>query len=245
MSNLPNAPLIEVIFEIRWVLSNNDDLTKCQYLYGDLYALIKKDYPYREASNNSNSPFPINLAVPYRFRIAINEYPLVQVGPGLLTLNTIDSSYDWKTFESQIISLSEAFLESYSFRSEQRITISLQYFDLFKFNFENDNIIDFVSKNLNINIQHNFVQQVNPNNFNFGLNYKTDLGTLNILLNKGKANNNSEGLVMQTGLYQEDVIPEISSIKEWVKKSHNYNSRLFKNITKGNLYNSFNINNSQ
>ncbi len=42
MSKLPNAPLVEVIFELRWKVDKNDELVKCQYLHGDLFAKVKE-----------------------------------------------------------------------------------------------------------------------------------------------------------------------------------------------------------
>ncbi|MBV6460184.1 MAG: hypothetical protein HJHJAOHD_00286 [Flavobacteriales bacterium] len=100
MSKLPNAPLVEVIFELRWKVTDKEELTKCQYLHGDLYASIKDIYNFREALVAPEVPMELYLNIPaHRFRVAQNNYPLVQVGPGLLTLNTIDSKYNWEEFE--------------------------------------------------------------------------------------------------------------------------------------------------
>jgi len=46
MSKLPNAPLIEVIFEPRWKVTDKEKLSKCQYLHGDLLSSIKDVYTY-------------------------------------------------------------------------------------------------------------------------------------------------------------------------------------------------------
>jgi len=99
MSKLPNAPLIEVIFELRWEIKQKSDLTKYQYLIGDLYSSIKGDFPIRESLAPPEIPTEILINNPaHRFRSDKNQYPLVQVGPGLLTLNTTDENYFWNDF---------------------------------------------------------------------------------------------------------------------------------------------------
>jgi len=88
MSKLPKAPLLEVIFELRWQIKQKSDLTKYQYLIGDLYSAIKKTYPVRESLAPPEVPTDILINNPvHRFRKDKNQYPLVQIGPGLLTLN--------------------------------------------------------------------------------------------------------------------------------------------------------------
>jgi uncharacterized protein (TIGR04255 family) len=59
MSKLPNAPLIEVVIELRWQITQKNELTEIQYLYGDLYNELKDKFPHREsiipvASNAAN-----------------------------------------------------------------------------------------------------------------------------------------------------------------------------------------------
>ena len=55
-----------------------------------------------------------------RFRVAPNAFPLVQVGPGLIKLNTVDSEYDCESFEERAINVTQNFLEVYHFKDEQQ-----------------------------------------------------------------------------------------------------------------------------
>ena len=78
---------------------NKSDLSKVQYLYGDLYSELKQKYPHRESIVPTEIPLDILINQPvHRFRSAPNDYPLFQVGPGIITLNTTDSKYYWNTF---------------------------------------------------------------------------------------------------------------------------------------------------
>jgi len=130
MSRLPKAPLIEVIFELRWNSLDQND----QYLHGDLYPLIKDRYPHREALGFSGAGFPnggIIIGGPtHRFRTAPNDYPLVQIGQGVLTVNTIDAKYSWKEYETWITDVLKNFSEIYSLKESQNVRLTLQYIDL-------------------------------------------------------------------------------------------------------------------
>jgi uncharacterized protein (TIGR04255 family) len=241
MSKLPNAPLVEVIFELRWKVTDKNELAKCQYLHGDLFALIKDDFKYREALIAPEVPMELYLNVPaHRFRVAQNDYPLVQVGPGLLTLNTIDSKYVWEDFEKQIIKAIHNFFKIYEFDSKQEVSLTLQYFDFFHFNFDTHDIYKFLAKNLNITVEQSFFNNSsNPNNLNLGFHYNTDLGSLSIGIARGKNNMGNDGIIMQTSILSKSIIPDVESIQDWLGKAQDFCSNLFKKMTKGELYNSF------
>lgn len=48
MSKLPKAPLLEVIFEIRWTVTQKE-VEEVKYLHGDLFPVLKNEYPHRES----------------------------------------------------------------------------------------------------------------------------------------------------------------------------------------------------
>jgi len=69
MSKLPNAPLLEVIFELRWKITNKNDLAKYQYLHGDLYSILKNSYHFRESLAPVEIPVEVLINKPiHRFR---------------------------------------------------------------------------------------------------------------------------------------------------------------------------------
>ncbi len=49
MSKLHSAPLLEVIFEIKWAVISKSDIVDFQYLHGDLYSKLKSKYSHRES----------------------------------------------------------------------------------------------------------------------------------------------------------------------------------------------------
>jgi uncharacterized protein (TIGR04255 family) len=240
MSKLPNTPLLEVIFELRWQIKQKSDLIKYQYLIGDLYSSIKDTYPVRESLVPPEVPTDILINNPvHRFRKGINQYPLVQIGPGVLTLNTTDEHYYWDEFYQLSKELNESFFSIFP-KEDETFKSNLLYLDFFRFDFKNENVEDFINEFFNIKIKQEFLQEKgNPFHLDTGFYYKTNLGDLSVTLKKGKNGKNEEGIVMQTTLFGQESIGDVENVLIWLNKAHDFTSNLFKEITKGKLYTSF------
>lgn len=241
MSKLPGAPLIEVIFEIRWTVTNQAERQEVQYLHGDLYPLLKDKFPFRETIQTL--PAELLISVPtHRFRTALNDYPLVQVGPGIVTVNTIDSKYYWNEFETLILEVLQKLSEVYNFKESHNAKLVLQYIDLFKFDFEKGDILKYLQENLNISVKQGFYTGNSiSKNLVLGLNYENELGFLNINVNRGKDAQGADGIVVQTSLTSGTTKVEHAVIKSWIEKAHELCSNSFKEMTKGNLYEQFKL----
>ena len=75
MSKLPKAPLVEVVFELKWDIKIKSDLDDFQYLYGDLYANLKNEFPNRERLTPLEIPFDALINIPvFRFTKNENKY---------------------------------------------------------------------------------------------------------------------------------------------------------------------------
>lgn len=241
MSKLPNAPLLEVIFELRWNITNNDDLARCQYIHGDLYSILKNKYPYREALWPPEFPADMLLNKPvHRFRHDKNDYPLFQVGPGILTLNTTDPKYYWDEFASWSEELLNAFKEVFVIDDQDRFSPKLVYFDFFRFDFELNEVVEFINKNFNISIEQSFYKPNTPSkNLMHGFYYNTHLGDLAVNIRRGKNGNQDEGIILETNLSGAKFILMPKDILDWLNQSHDFISDLFQKLTEGPFYESF------
>lgn len=239
MSRLPNAPLLEVIFELRWAVTNQDDLKKYQYLSGDLYSLLKKSYPIREPLASPEFPVDFLIGNPvHRFRREQNNYPLFQVGPGVVTLNTTDANYDWDEYAEWANELVNAFFQVYPVGKSERFTPILSYYDFFKMS--NTEVLDFVNTQLSIKIHPEFYPtDSKPTGLNFGITYDTHIGKLSVTVNEGKNALKEDGLVTRIRLQQEPIEANSQLILNWLYEAHVICSNVFKELTKGNLYESF------
>jgi uncharacterized protein (TIGR04255 family) len=231
MSRLPNAPLIEVIFELRWTASDQSD----HYIHGDFFPLIKEEFPYREQVN----PGIIITGIPvptHRFRREPQGYPLIQTGPGLLTINTIDSKYDWKAYEALIIDTLSKFQKVYTLKESHNIRCVLQYIDLIKFDFEKGDVVGYLKDNLHISINQQFYSAKSPaKNVGLAFSFDDELGSLNMNLGRGKNLVGEDGIAIQTNLTSDVLKPDMNVISQWLDKAHSMTSALFKEMTKGKL----------
>lgn len=241
MSKLPKAPLLEVVLELRWKIINKTDLSKVQYLYGDVYNELKRKYPFRESITPPEIPMDILINQPvHRFRTAQNDYPLFQIGPGIITLNTVDSKYFWETFSKDSEELVSSFLEVYPFQSGEKLKPSVLFLDFFPFNFEETDVYKYVNEKFNIQFGQSFVENVkNPKDIHLGFYYEVPLGDLSILFSKGKNNQQQDGIALQTRINGTPLNPDIKEIISWIDQSHEICSDLFKKLTEGELYESF------
>lgn len=240
MSKLPKAPLLEVVFELRWNLTGNDDLARVQYLYGDIYNELKSKYPYRESILPVD--FPVEMAInqpAHRFRAAQNGYPLIQLGPGIITHNTIDALYEWQDFFDNTSELISTFLKIYPFKEDKNLSPGILYLDFFPFDFEKHDAHQFVNENFNVKFDQSFYNNKKfPTDFNMGFAFSVDLGELRISFQKGK-NNNQEGILLQTRINGNQLIAEHEKLSHWLQEAHTLSSDLFKQLTRGKLYESF------
>lgn len=241
MSKLPNAPLVEIILELRWKIVNKIDLSKVQYLHGDMYSELKDKYPFRESIVPTEIPIDVLINQPiHRFRSGPNEYPLIQVGPGIITLNTTDSNYYWETFSKWSDELIDVFLRLFTKENSQNITPSILYLDFFTFDFEKDDVHQFINKMFNISLSQSFVKPDKPpTNLNLGYYYELPLGNLSVVFQKGKNEKKEDGILLQTRLDGKPLEGKREVLNHWINESHEVCGDLFKKLTDGDLYKSF------
>src|SRR4030042_1289560 len=92
-NKLINPPLVEALIELRWNLNSENNIINdpnYNFLLGMFFEKIKNDYPLRINLPFSNMPPElIPYSVQYQFRKKENEWPVVQMGLGLLTNNIL------------------------------------------------------------------------------------------------------------------------------------------------------------
>lgn len=241
MSRLPNSPLVEVVFELRWKIETRDDLLNAQYLYGDIYSELKKDYPFRELIVPIEIPIEAVINQPvHRFRKEENGYPLFQVGPGIVTFNTIDSLYYWDKFSSNCKELIDAFIKVFSNSGNRLMIPSILYIDFFEFDFEQNDVNEFINKNFHLSFEQNFIENKGlPTDLNLGFFYRIEIGNLSIAITKGKKSNQKNGIIIHTRIDGVESNLNSESLITWLEQAHNYTSDIFKKLTAGELYDSF------
>lgn len=242
MSRLPNAPLVEVVFELNWDIITKSDLIDFQYLYGDLYAILKENYPIRESLTPPEIPYEALKNIPvFRFRKSDSSYPLIQIGPGVISINTLNNYYIWEDFREEIHQLINRLKEIYPKFNQINIRPALIYIDFIKLDIEKQTGYDFINENFNITVNSNILSEIETKikDINVNANYEIDSDLLSINITEGKANDSIEGLVLQTKINGKQEIHNNESLKLWLENAHSLSSKTFKSLIREELYNTF------
>jgi len=219
-----------------------DDLVNVQYLFGDIYAELKPDFPYREAITPVEIPIELLINQPmYRFGPAKNQYPLYQVGPGVVTINTIAALYYWSDYANQVKIVTDKLFKLYAFKKGQEVNPSIMYLDFFVFDFQKGSAIDFINKMFNITYKQNFLNLSSfPSEINFGFGYAVEnLGEIKVNFQKAKNQLDQDGILVQTLVTGINIKASNTAMSIWLNSAHALCSDLFKQMTTGELFESF------
>ena len=237
MSKLPNAPLIEVIFELRW--KYNPSKADLRGVVDSLYDSYRNEFPERETVGFPQIPglqLPVEMAK-YYFRQSPGGYPLLQVAPGVLSANATDETYYWDDFAQ----VSQYLLRGIPQGSEIERAfqgVTLKYLDFYRFDFSQGNAYDFLNEKVHFCVRDSAVLDAKPYNISIRTQYQIKCGVLDVNLRRGSVKG-IEGIVMETSVIRDFQSLDSSLLKIWLEESHEVLSEYFKRITKGSLYESF------
>ncbi|HUT75246.1 MAG TPA: TIGR04255 family protein [Armatimonadota bacterium] len=150
--NLPNKPLVEAILEIKWGEQTQPD-PAYPIIVGRLYEKVREAYPVIEDLPVVQVPPNMTIhVVRHRFRASEDGWPLIQVGPGVVTLNTTES-YQWPGFRDRALALHPHIKESHTKPEALNVTsLVLRYIDAVEVDSEQMDMRDFLKRKLHIDV---------------------------------------------------------------------------------------------
>lgn len=248
MSKLPKAPLVEVVFGLKWQVKKSE-IEKYRYFSGDFHGIIKNSYPERKALIPDGIPLPLYLNNPsHKFSSSNALYPAIQIGPGVLTVNTIDEFYYWEDYRKHISkAVNSLFKIIKEFSDIEHVHLYLDYIDFLPFDFTAKNVFQYLKKFLHVDLSQSFYNQEEVDDLNLMFEFRNPIGSLNIEFSRGliKEDGNDEreqrleGIMINTSAISGSFSPTIDEILNWADKAHDLCSQTFKEMTKGELYQSF------
>lgn len=162
---LRNPPLVEAILEVHWDLPGGGEGPAFDPAYKlvvgrlfDRLNAVEKRYPYHQPLPTASMPDELlGHIVQHQFRVAKDAWPLVQLGPGVVTLNiTLNAlgGYRWDDFRDRACELLNALFDSYpDGGTPLRIaSIQLRYIDAIEFSFEQASIFEFMANDMQITV---------------------------------------------------------------------------------------------
>lgn len=251
MEKLSKQPLIEVVFELHWRSKKGYPDPDYRLLIGAFYEHIKSEFPVFEPLPTVHIPEeaipPNNKIVQYRFWSENKTWPVVQLGPGILTVNMNKNYGGWATFKPVIEKVVEKFLNSYPNKENLALErLILKYLDVFRVDFSKDNVLDYLKSKLHVNLSVDLgddPRKANlseaPINIDLKLEHQINEpeGVLGFRFFKALVED-EEGLVMESYVIskespQSDLTKE--SIAIWLDQAHNMTEFIFSNLIRGEL----------
>jgi uncharacterized protein (TIGR04255 family) len=253
---LENSPLIEVVFELRWELSQGKSEKIDPFyevLLGRFYDIYKDKYPcFEKITNTLNSDELPDYIASHRFKQHDKDWPTIQLGPGIISLHDAGNNYKWEQFEDNLLEMLKNLFKCYPVVTEKEIKIdsfNLSYLNALRFDFNNENIFDFLKEKMNIdvNIKDKFFgtkARLLPFDLDVHSVFFSNkpVGIIDLSFRRGKIREEKEDCLMwETGIafYNLDIKEKKESIREiitWAKNAHKLLVGSFlKVIKEGNL----------
>lgn len=154
---LKNKPLVEAILEIRWQLRKKAqgiaEDSHYKLLLGRVYDRLRQEYPEHQPLEAASVPDEmVAHIVQHRFRTGPDDWPLVQIGPGIMTLNDTHK-YHWQDFRDRAIRLKRTLYEAHPKVTELAIeNLTLRYIDAVEIDFRSTSVWEFLRDKLKVNI---------------------------------------------------------------------------------------------
>lgn len=252
--HLDNAPLVEALLELKWALGQDDNTIPQRdpaypTIIGLLYNLVNGDYPYIEALQQASFPAEFIPHLPtHRFRTSENEWPLLQIGPGISTLN-YTASYNWESFHAAALKLATNLMTSYRnvvSKPPRLHQATLRYINAIPFEFTNQDVCSFLKNKLHVTLEfpaliNETLGSCKPEHLNLQVRYRiakpSGMGTLNI--GRGEKKGVST-LVWDLALSSIDAdSPDLSDLTPWLNDAHSILKSWFLTLVQGEMLEGF------
>lgn len=248
MKKLPNAPLKEVVFELKWQLTVNPETNQeldmgFDMAQGRFQNLVKGDFPVHKRRLPVGMPLEfMSYHIVHQFWAGEGEHPVLQLGPGIFSQNDTERQYEWESkFLPQLQKSLEYLETSYGYAPET-LAVNLRYIDAIRLaDYEHGgNWLGFVSEALKIRLENNFEPLGALKNFQINQSFLLENGSeLNIVVSNGvEPDTNEPLLVWQTAVVHEGNMAW-DDLLSWVAYAHETTHRVFESMTKGDFYDSF------
>lgn len=256
---LPNKPLVEVILEIRWKPRDSNENSDSpldedyKFALGKFRDLIEHKFPKHEPLPASTIPEELVFnTVHHRFRVAEDEWPLVQIGPGVLSLN-YTQTYKWENFLPECLETVSSLYRTYpASRPLVPSTFMIRYIDAFRImDSDPNNALEFLRDMLGTTIQLPILKNSpqgndTPLSISLAVELPTSapVGIFALKISSGTLRGDA-AIILDTSLTSKgnDVLSNSDAasteLERWLVSSHVLLYDAFKSLTKGKLLERF------
>ncbi|MCK4293401.1 MAG: TIGR04255 family protein [Planctomycetes bacterium] len=253
---LKNPPLVEVILEVRWELQNGPQPQvkidpHYSILLGRLYDKLQDHYPYHEPLPQASIPDEISAyMVKQRFRREKDGWPLIQLGPGILTLNDTQNYNTFEEFRPLALSAVSQLFEVYPESENLKISsLLLRYIDAKEFDYKTEDIQVFLCDKMGIPLslpeklfQGSRIEKM-PRNLSWKSSFPCNKpkGLATLVFATGVKNGKPALVWEQIVKSAHAEVPDMpGGFEEWIVDAHNITESWFVSLIAGDLEQEFN-----
>ncbi len=246
---LKNKPLVEAILEIRWKLVKQgpgyETDSHYKLLLGRLFDRVQSEYPEHEQLASANVPDElVGHVVQHRFRVAKNKWPLVQVGPGVLTVNST-ADYTWSDFRPRALAAVQKLYQAHPKVADLEPTnLILRYIDAIEFDYVQENAFSFLRDKLKLDVSlpRNLFGETGveerPHTFTWQSAFKCEMpkGIVNARFASGRKDG-APAIVWETTVHSggQDLPDMPDQFERWLDAAHTITDDWFFKLIEGEL----------
>lgn len=241
-SKLKNAPLKEVILEVTWEENIDEFGNKFdkgfELAQGSFSEKIKPSFPIHKKLTTNNQT--INFGTPiHQYWTEEAEWPVIQHGQGILTINQVEEKYTWEEFKNLVLNIIEELHKSYNYPLKFN-SITLEYLDAFDLNRET-NIFNFIEDNLQTSVNTRYELPGKLSNIKINRRYTQEDGSwLNINISDAVNNLNDNYAIIMLTTATKEITTENDIFEKELDALHDLCSNVFKTILDKKFYGSLN-----
>lgn len=247
---LKNKPLVEAILELRWVLPAQaipgmEGDPHYRLLLGRFSERVERDYPFHEPLPTAQIPDAMAAhVVQHRFRTSEGKWPLVQIGPGVMTVNETDG-YTWDDFKNRCTEAVRNLYDAHPAKQKFEVEdLTLRYIDAIEVDFTKESVFQFLQEKMKTKISlpealfNGGRVNGNPTAFNWQASFPHDDpgGLMTLRLATGQRSSKPALIwetLVQTARDQVPAIPD--GFSGWLNKAHDLTDDWFFKLIEGDL----------
>jgi uncharacterized protein (TIGR04255 family) len=252
---LLNPPLIEAIFELHWELQGDKQTGRMRdpsypMMYGRLYERLKNDFPFIEdLPSVQMHPEATPYIVRHRMRKEKMGYPLIQVGPGIATVN-FAQGYSWTQFRKHILSLYEGISDLFPTPAAALnfTKCELRYLNGIRLDGQPETPLAFLAQKLHTKVEvdpelfilNQMADQPQSMNLSLGFPLRKPVGTLGVSVHLGQMDG-KKAYLLQTQIVSaaESIPADSQGMTTWANDAHETAVNSFISLCKGPLMDKF------
>ncbi len=247
-AKLPRAPLQEVIFQVLWEMTTDAQgrLFDPGFEFGQgiFKSLAATEFPVYKRTLPENSPVSVYPAPVHQFWRGEGHWPLVQLGPGILTVNDTERNYEWLQSFRPLVAQVLAWMQK-SYEVPLRvIQLNLRYIDAVVIReADPSDVLAFINRNFRVNLKNTFAQASAPRHVNIGQVFaQADGNQLSITISDGTNASGQPAIIWQTAVnrqFEEVQFLSLDDVIAWAEQAHQLTHETFINIVTEDFYDTF------